>query len=95
MACESMCVKSVRSAKDANRFLLARLHVDSLIDQTRPRAVQDALSELSGGSEGLSKEYGKALERIDGQTSGLRRLARNVLMWITYARRELSVSTLR
>jgi ankyrin repeat protein len=53
------------------------------------------LSQLLRGSEALPKAYDKALERIDDQLEGFRHLARRVLTWITYAKRELSVSELR
>ncbi|KAF3031163.1 hypothetical protein E8E12_000410 [Didymella heteroderae] len=48
-------------------FLLARLHVDSLIDKITKAKVKSALSNLSKGSRALDDAYDEAIFRIDGQ----------------------------
>ncbi|KAI9861609.1 MAG: hypothetical protein M1813_005219 [Trichoglossum hirsutum] len=75
-------------------FLLARLHVDSLLDKRTKRQVLSTLERLSRGSGALNKAYGEAIERIDGQLAGDRSLARRALSWITYAQRLLTTPEL-
>jgi len=77
-----------------NRFLLARLHVDSLLDKRNRQKVLSTLGKLSKGSAALSDAYGEALERIDGQLADDRSLARRSLCWISYAQRLLTTKEL-
>ena len=77
------------------RFLLATLHVDSLLDRTTKKKVRATLTKLQKGSEALDVAYKSALDRIDGQLPGHRKLARQALSWITYARRQLTNEELR
>jgi ankyrin repeat protein len=76
------------------RFLLARLHVDSLLDKDTKKKVKSALEHLSGGTEALKKAYDGAIERIDGQLPGKTARAKSVLSWISYAARPLTTSEL-
>ncbi|KAI9661738.1 MAG: hypothetical protein M1821_008977 [Bathelium mastoideum] len=76
-------------------FLLARLHIDSLLDQTTPKKVRATLAKLRKGSDALNHAYKDALDRIDGQLPGHRELARRALSWITYAQRLLTTEELR
>ncbi|KAL9118356.1 MAG: hypothetical protein Q9187_005101 [Circinaria calcarea] len=76
-------------------FLLAQLHLDSLADKITPKAIKLALQKLPKGSEALKIAYGEALERIDGQKPGFKTLAKQVLSWITYAERQLTISELQ
>ncbi|KAH0537365.1 hypothetical protein FGG08_005844 [Glutinoglossum americanum] len=76
-------------------FLLAQLHLDSLTDKTSPKAIKNALKRLPKGSDALDIAYDEALERINGQQSGFRELAGQVLSWVTYARRPLTVPELQ
>jgi hypothetical protein len=48
------------------RFLLTRLHIDSLLDKDTKKKVRSALEKLSKGSEALDHAYGEAIERIEG-----------------------------
>lgn len=57
--------------------------------------MEDALTQLEQGSTALDSAYDDALKRIDSQLEGLRNLARKVLLWITYAKRELSIEELQ
>ena len=75
-------------------FLLARLHVDSLLDKMTRHEVQSTLDKLAKGSAGLGKAYGEAIERIDGQLPGHRSLARRALSWISYAQKLLTTKEL-
>lgn len=78
-----------------NRFLLARLDVDSLCDKTTKKKVLTRLEELRKGSKALDGAYNDALSRIDGQMAGHCELAKRALSWITYAQRPLTTEELR
>ena len=82
------------SAYNQARFLLARLHVDSLLDKSSKKKVLSTLAQLPKGTEALDKAYSDAIKRIEGQLSGHRTLATNVLSWITYAQRPLTTREL-
>jgi hypothetical protein len=83
-----------------SRFLLAKLYLDSLEDKTSAREMKNALKELQKQSRGglveemklgaLAQAYEHAMERIDGQKSGFRLLAKKVLSWIICAKRPLT-----
>jgi hypothetical protein len=95
MACESFVrLRRVLLTHKVPRFLLARLHVDSLIDKITKAQVKSALNNLSKGSEALNDAYDEAIVRIDGQPSNYRILAKNVLSWISYAQRPLTTGEL-
>ncbi|KAF2803872.1 uncharacterized protein BDZ99DRAFT_164571 [Mytilinidion resinicola] len=76
-------------------FLLARLHMDSLMSQPTVGHINRALVDLPRGQKGLDKTYDKAVERVDEQPEASRRLARNILSWVSHARRVLSVRELQ
>src|SRR5271154_3810358 len=69
--------------------------MDSLIDKTTPRKLTLALEKLPKGSEALDYAYMEGMERIEGQSTGFRELAKRVLSWITCAKRPLTTSELR
>ena len=73
-------------------FLLTRLQMDSLVNQTSARHVFKALQSLP---EKLSETFGDAIERIKSQSREYWQLARQVISWIFYAKRPLKVSELR
>ncbi|KAN0069147.1 hypothetical protein V8E54_012776, partial [Elaphomyces granulatus] len=85
-------------------FLLAQLYVDSLAYKTTPKAIKLALGELdsieAGGpnvdkTKTLDRAYVQAMERIEAQAPEHRDLARQVLSWITCAKRRLTSSELQ
>lgn len=78
-----------------SRFLLARLHLESLVDKMSPTEVRMALESLPKGNEALSIAYDQAIRRIETQKPGMRLIAQKALGWITYAKRPLSVDELR
>src|ERR1700734_373497 len=95
MACQHFAhLLRVRSAYDYARFLLTRLHVDSLLDKDTKKKVRTALMKLSKGDEALNQAYDEAIERIEGQLPGNRTRAKSVLSWIIYARRPLTTEEL-
>lgn len=67
----------------------------SLSDKRSARKVREALGKLSAGDEGLQNAYRSAVTRIDGQLSGLRGIARQVIAWTTLARSPLSIRELQ
>lgn len=75
-----------------SRFLLARLHMDSLLDKRTPKEVKLTLATLSKGSTALEGAYKDAIIRIKGQPDGDFKLAQKVLSWISYAQRSLTTA---
>jgi hypothetical protein len=75
-----------------NRFLLAKLHMDSLVSKSNLRAVRNALDRLPAS---VNATYDEAMERIRKQGEEDRDLADQVLSWIAYARRPLSLKELQ
>jgi hypothetical protein len=53
------------------------------------------LGKLPKGSEAYDHAYKEAMERIEGQVANSQELARQVLAWITCARRPLTTLELR
>ncbi|RYP70705.1 hypothetical protein DL771_005309 [Monosporascus sp. 5C6A] len=73
-------------------FLLAQLHLDSLAGKKSPKAVQDALTKLPTGSGAYNCAYEIAMERIERQLSDRPEVAKQVLSWITCAKRPLTTT---
>ncbi|KAK2850705.1 hypothetical protein FQN49_005405, partial [Arthroderma sp. PD_2] len=69
-------------------FLLARLCLKQLREETSPEAVRTALKQLSSGSRAYDHAYEKAMERIE-KSEGVSMRAKKVLSWITCTRRPL------
>ncbi|KAH8746436.1 ankyrin repeat-containing domain protein [Hyaloscypha finlandica] len=85
-------------------FLLAQLYLDSLGDKITPKAIKSSLKQFqkkyTGASEDkklevLSSAYEQVMERINGQQAGFQLLAKNVLSWITCAKRPLTIRELQ
>ncbi|PKS08586.1 hypothetical protein jhhlp_004972 [Lomentospora prolificans] len=76
-------------------FLLAQLHLDSLIGKRSPKAIRIALAKLPTGSEAYDCAYDNAMNRIEGQVRDQEDLAKQVLSWITCAKRPLTTTELR
>src|ERR1700733_1672808 len=87
----------LRTKRGANtfRFLLAQLHLDSLVGKTSPRTIRTALEKLPTGSEAYDYAYKDAMTRIEGQVKDQKELAKQVLSWITCAKRPLTTSELQ
>ncbi|KAH7082954.1 ankyrin repeat domain-containing protein [Paraphoma chrysanthemicola] len=73
-------------------FLLARLHVDSLLDKRTTKAIKMTLAKLTKGADALNIAYTEALHRIEGQPTGDHELAKRVITWITLAKRPLTTT---
>ncbi|KAK6530571.1 hypothetical protein TWF281_007414 [Arthrobotrys megalospora] len=76
-------------------FLLAQLHLRSLIGKKSPKALKAALQRLPSGSEAYNDAYGAAMKRIESQVVDSRELAMQILSWITFTKRALTTSELR
>ncbi|KAF4341757.1 purine and uridine phosphorylase [Fusarium beomiforme] len=72
-----------QKAVNLPRFLLAQLHLDTLVGKTSVQAVRDALQKLPSGSNAYYDAYEMAMERIMNQPTDHRDLAKRVLSWIT------------
>ena len=97
MECMST-LTSVCGLKPVNvnlRFLLAKLHMDSLLSKPTPGDIEDALKHLPRGIRGLDTMYEQAMERINHQIEGSRTLANKVLSWITHTKRPLTSAELQ
>ena len=68
--------------------------MDSLMSQPHLEHIK-LLWEPARGIKGLDKTYEQAMKRIEGQEEGSRELAKQVLSWITCAKRPLSTSELQ
>ncbi|KAI6780643.1 uncharacterized protein J7T54_001147 [Emericellopsis cladophorae] len=75
-------------------FLLARLNLDSLKGKKSATAVRAALKDLPGGSQAYHRAYDAAMERIEGQLADHAETAKQVLSWITFAKRPLRAEEL-
>ena len=66
--------------------------MDSLVGKPNARQVRAALENLPEGMDGT---YDEAMERVERQDDSCKELAKQVLFWITYAVRPLSVKELQ
>src|SRR5215469_5157351 len=82
-------------AKQNLRFLLAELHLNTLIGLPTRGDIKQALRSLAKGAGGLDETYKLTMERIECQGSGYRELAKQILAWIVHAKRPLSTLELR
>jgi hypothetical protein len=80
---------------DLTRFLLAKLHLESLTGKRSPKSIRAALKNLAIGSGAYDRAYEDAMERINGQIKDQEELAKQVLSWITCAKRQLLTTELQ
>ncbi|KAH0563399.1 hypothetical protein GP486_002033 [Trichoglossum hirsutum] len=76
-------------------FLLAQLHMNTLINQPTKGDIKQALQHLAKGIDGLDETYKQAMERIEDTGSRVRELAKDILAWIVHAKRPLSTIELQ
>ncbi|KAJ7595728.1 hypothetical protein C8J56DRAFT_775590, partial [Mycena floridula] len=79
-------------AKAGGMFLLAALHMDSLLHHANPRSFKRALGNLPNTLNGT---YDEALDRIKAQSEVSRNLALQIISWITMSFRPLSLVELQ
>ncbi|KAM6514156.1 hypothetical protein FALCPG4_015315 [Fusarium falciforme] len=75
-------------------FLLAQLNFDSLKGKKSATAVRTALKDLPAGSQAYHRAYDVAMERIEGQLADQAEIAKQVLSWITFAKKPLRADEL-
>ncbi|KAJ7435625.1 ankyrin repeat-containing domain protein [Mycena latifolia] len=88
--CNEIQAKIGENAK--GMFLLAKLHIESLITKNTIKAVREALQCLPNN---LQHTYDQAMERIKHQTEEDRQLGLLALTWVANAKRPLFVAELR
>ncbi|RSM12118.1 hypothetical protein CEP52_002630 [Fusarium oligoseptatum] len=76
-------------------FLLAHLHLESLMYKRTPKALRTGLEKLPRGSTAYDETYEKTMKRIETQFPDQAELARDALQWIICAEAPLSVSELQ
>ncbi|KAK6822051.1 hypothetical protein RU639_006694 [Aspergillus parasiticus] len=76
-------------------FLLAQLHLDSLVGKMSPKALRNALKRLPTGTDAVNSAYKNVMSRIEGQVADQVELAKNVLAWVVCARQQMTVLQLQ
>ncbi|PTD07511.1 Ankyrin-1 [Fusarium culmorum] len=71
-------------------FLLARIYLDSLMEETNLKGISDFLKNLSTGLRAYADAYEKTIRRIRNQGQKQRDLARRALTWLMFARKSLT-----
>ena len=94
MECTSYFTAGASPAKIV-RFLLAQLHLSSLVGKRSPKALRASISKLPAGSNAYDHAYRNVMERIQGQVTDQEELAKQVLYWITCATRPLTIAELQ
>ncbi|KAM0812495.1 hypothetical protein AB5N19_12486 [Seiridium cardinale] len=90
----SEIMNSIVEAVDG-MFLLAKLHLDSLMNKRSPRTLRKTLTTLAAGSNAYTKAYQSTMERILRQSEDQKEVAIQTLMWVVYARRPLTTTELQ
>lgn len=86
-----------------DRFLLARIYLDSLEDKASEESMTVALQNLPKPAPDSEEDYIRELnqayigvvERINDQRKDFRKLAKQILSWLTFAKRPLSLKQVR
>ncbi|KAF7364324.1 ANK-REP-REGION domain-containing protein [Mycena sanguinolenta] len=73
-------------------FLLAKLHIDSLLTKHTVKAIREALKNMPGDLDGT---YAEVVARINDQTTDDKTLAWLILSWMTHAKRPLRPTELK
>lgn len=76
---------------NCNRFLLAVLHIKTVLSEPTPGQMAEALDHLPLSLEAAFEE---TMQRIRSQQGPRRKLGLDCLMWISYAKRPLTVEEL-
>ncbi|KAJ7687520.1 hypothetical protein B0H17DRAFT_901770, partial [Mycena rosella] len=74
------------------RFLLAKLHIESLATKSNIKALREALQKVPAD---LKQTYDDAMARINEQNEDDRKIALEALAWVATAKRLLTVAELR
>ncbi|TGO30135.1 hypothetical protein BPAE_0007g00080 [Botrytis paeoniae] len=85
-------IRRIVPKKSSGMFIIARLHMDALVDTQVDDLLMNTLYNLP---ETLDARYESTLERIRGKREPLKDIAEKVLAWVSYAIEPLSVQELR
>lgn len=77
------------------RFLLAQLHLNSLVGKRSPKSIRSYLRELSSDVKKYESAYDDAMKRIQGQVPDKSEMAIQVLTWVSCAKRPLTTTELQ
>ncbi|KAI9781186.1 MAG: hypothetical protein M1839_006294 [Geoglossum umbratile] len=91
---QSVIRREVTRAVDG-MFLLAKLHINTLINQPTRKDIKQVLQHLTKRIDGLDEIYNQAMERIEDSGSRIRELAKHILVWIIHTKRPLSTAELQ
>jgi hypothetical protein len=61
--------------------------MDSLMSQPTLGHIRQALKNLPQGIKGLDETYERVTRKVEGQEEGYQELAKQVLSWVTYAKK--------
>ncbi|RSL41977.1 hypothetical protein CEP51_016530 [Fusarium floridanum] len=76
-------------------FLLARFHMDSVLEMTSPNQMRESIKMLPKGPAAYREIYLKTTQRIDNQPEEYCSLAKATLIWLVCAKRPMTVPELR
>ncbi|KAJ4221452.1 hypothetical protein NW759_006698 [Fusarium solani] len=76
-------------------FLLARFHMDSVLEMTSPNRMRESIEMLPKGLVAYREIYLKTTQRIDNQPEEYCSLAKATLIWLVCAMRPMTVPELR
>src|ERR1051326_2063884 len=85
-------MRGMEQLTSRDRFLLVKLHMDSLSSKQTPNAVRKALQTLPTS---VFETYDDVLKRIEDQNEDDRELAKKVLMWLSLSSRPLNMKELQ
>lgn len=77
------------------RFLLAQLQFDSLKGKMTKASLKSTLKVLPTGPKAYDHAYKDAMQRIEEQVEDRRELAKQILLWISYAKTPLTMAQLQ
>lgn len=95
MECTCQVLIFVANHSDEYRFLLAKLHINSLKGKRSPRELRKSLDTLARGSDAYTEAYRTTMSRICGQLEDQKELAIQALTWIVHAQRPLTTTELQ
>ncbi|KAL9091478.1 MAG: hypothetical protein Q9165_004864 [Trypethelium subeluteriae] len=81
--------------KAQGMFLLARFHMDTLLEEHTPKKIRKALASLPQGEDALKTTYDDAMRRVEGQNKKDQQLAKRVIGFICYAKRPFTKAELQ
>ncbi|KAL3459648.1 ankyrin repeat-containing domain protein [Aspergillus heterothallicus] len=76
-------------------FLLAQLHYDTISTRKTLRQIKDTLQALPNGPKAYDEAYDEAMKRIVSSDAGSADIATKVMIWITFAKRPLTLMELQ